>query len=96
PFSNYAGTYSNELYGNITIVFKNNHLNIHFQNHPNMTAELDWLGNHSFLCTYSDPTMGRKVLPFQVQNGKVTGCTLSMADFVEFTPYEFKKIATAR
>ncbi|MBL7728423.1 MAG: serine hydrolase, partial [Dinghuibacter sp.] len=46
PFSNYAGTYSNELYGNITIVFKNNHLNIHFQNHPNMTAELDWLGNH--------------------------------------------------
>lgn len=96
PFSNYAGTYNNELYGNITIEYKNNHLKIYFQNHPNMTAELDWLGNHNFLCTYSDPTMGRKVIPFKVQNGKVTGCTLTVADFVEITPYEFKKTATVR
>jgi CubicO group peptidase (beta-lactamase class C family) len=91
PVAQYAGKYQNELYGDITIELKNNHLKMYFQNHPNMTAELDWLGNHRFLCTYSDPTMGRKVIPFSVSNGKATGFTLTMADFVEFLPYEFTR-----
>jgi CubicO group peptidase (beta-lactamase class C family) len=91
PFSLYAGKYTNELYGEINIELKGNQLKMYFQNHPNMTAELDWLGNHRFLCTYSDPTMGRKAIPFTVSKNKVTGFTLTMADFVEFTPYQFTK-----
>ena len=91
PFAQYAGKYQNELYGEINIVLKNNHLTMYFQNHPNMTAELDWLGNHRFLCTYSDVTVGRKIIPFTVKNGKAAGFTLTVADFLEFTPYEFTR-----
>lgn len=85
----YAGKYQNELYGEITIEPKGSGLLMHFQNHPKMTADLQWVGNDRFLCTYSDATMGRKIIPFAMKNNKATGFTLTVADFVEFTPYEF-------
>lgn len=35
------------------------------------------------------PTYGIKEIPFHIENGKVNGFTLSVADFIEYTPYEF-------
>lgn len=87
----YAGKYTNELYGEISIEAQKNTLLMRFQNHPKMTANLYPLGNEQFYCVYSDPTMGKKIIPFVVKNGKAMGFTLTMADFVEFTPYEFVK-----
>lgn len=57
----YTGKYQNELYGEITIEAKGKGLLMHFQNHPKMTAGLQWVGDNSFWCIYSDPTMGKKV-----------------------------------
>lgn len=88
---NYVGTYTNEVYGDIAIKLEKNNLNIHFSNHPDLIGKLEHLKNDVFLCTYSNPTMGIVEIPFNIDNEKVLGLTLSVADFVEFTPYIFKK-----
>ena len=86
---NFAGAFTNELYGDIQVKNENQALNIYFSNHPTLIGKLEHLKDNIFLCTYSNPTMGMKEIPFKIENGKVTGLTLRVADFVEFTPYEF-------
>lgn len=91
PLASYAGSYANELYGDISIVLEKGSLVIRFSHHPQLTGKLDALKDNTFLCTYSSPTYGIKTFPFYVKEGKVTGFTLTVNDFVEFTPYEFVK-----
>jgi CubicO group peptidase (beta-lactamase class C family) len=86
---NFTGTYSNEVYGDLQIKQEASGLVINFSNHPGMVGKLEYLQDSTFLCTYSNPTMGIKEIPFRIEQGKVTGLTLRVADFVEFTPYEF-------
>jgi hypothetical protein len=50
------------------------------------------LGGNRFFCTYNDPLYGMKKLEFTVTGTKVKSLTVRVADFVEFTPYEFIKI----
>lgn len=87
----YTGTYSNSLYGDIDITQSGDRLEIHFSHHPALTGKLELLEGTTFLCTYSIPIYGVKETPFRIENGKVTGFTLHVNDFVEFTPYEFVK-----
>lgn len=87
----FSGTYTNPVYGEIEVRLENSGLTIHFPNHPGMTGKLEYLQGATFLCTYSNPTMGIKEIPFAVDNENVTGLTLRVADFVEFTPYEFTR-----
>jgi len=89
--ASFAGKYTNTLYGDIEIKLENKLLNIHFSNHPDLTAKLEYLDNNIFLCTYSDPIFGIKEFPFKIDDGKVKGFTLTVNDFVEMTPYEFVK-----
>jgi CubicO group peptidase (beta-lactamase class C family) len=87
----FAGTYTNEVYGKVTLQVKGNGLEMSFENHPHMTAALGRLTRDRFLTTYSDPTFGIVVTQFRTKGKKVTGLELRCADFVEFTPYEFVK-----
>jgi hypothetical protein len=91
PLASYAGSYTNELYGDVSILVDKSSLIIRFSHHPQLTGKLDVLKGNTFLCTYSSPTYGIKTFPFYVKDGKVTGFTLTVNDFVEFTPYEFVK-----
>ncbi|MGB8192982.1 MAG: serine hydrolase, partial [Chitinophagaceae bacterium] len=91
PLSAYAGKYQHEVYGSLTITAASDHLMMSLEHHPNLKGKLEPLGGNRFACTYSDPTFGRRVLPFTIENGKVKSMTLSVADFVEFTTYEFVK-----
>ena len=63
-----------------------------FEHHKGRFSKLEALGGNRFLSTWNDPLYGVKVLPFTVENGKVKSLTVRVADFVEFTPYEFIKI----
>lgn len=90
--SGYTGSYSHEVYGGMTIKEESGKLIMRFEHHSGRYGTLEPLGGNRFLCTYSDPIYGIKVLPFTVKNGKVASVTVTVADFVEFTPYEFKKI----
>ena len=89
---NYCGTYFNDVYGNMAVVQEANELRMKFSHHPGMFAKLEPIGANRFYATFSDPEFSKAVFPFTVQNGKVTGVTVKVADFIEYNPYEFKKI----
>jgi CubicO group peptidase (beta-lactamase class C family) len=92
PPADYTGKYVNELYGSMTVTQgSNNDLEMRFEHHPRMYAHLQPMGENRFYVTFSDPTFGKAVFPFTVQNGKVTGVRVKVADFVEYNAYEFKK-----
>jgi len=90
--SDYTGEYLHELYGKMNIKLENGELIMRFEHHPNRYSKLEALGGNRFLSTWNDPLYGVKVLPFTVENGKVKSLTVRVADFVEFTPYEFIKV----
>ncbi|SDE53699.1 CubicO group peptidase, beta-lactamase class C family [Mucilaginibacter pineti] len=88
----YTGKYINDFYGSMEVTQgENNDLEIRFEHHPKMFAKLQPLGGNRFFVTFSDPTLGKAVFPFTVQNGNVTSVRVKVADFVEMAPYDFKK-----
>jgi CubicO group peptidase (beta-lactamase class C family) len=92
PLTAYLGKYVNDLYGSLTIIQgETNDLEIRFEHHPRMYAHLQALGGNRFYVTFSDPVLGKTIFPFSVQNGKVTGVRVKVANFVEYNPYEFRK-----
>ncbi|HEY3371555.1 MAG TPA: serine hydrolase [Prolixibacteraceae bacterium] len=93
PINSYTGKYQNPVYGWIEIKLENDLLNIHFSNHPDLIGKLEHIQNDNYLCTYSNPTMGIVEIPFTIKDGVVTGLTLRVADFLEFTPYQFSKVS---
>jgi CubicO group peptidase (beta-lactamase class C family) len=93
PLTSYAGIYQNELYGTATIITgENNNLEMRFEHHPRMYANLQPLGGNRFYVVFSDPELGKAVFPFTVQNGVVTGVRVKVDDEVEMNPYDFKKV----
>jgi len=90
--NNYCGSYVNDVYGNMLVVQEGNELKMKFSHHHNMYAKLEALGGNRFYATFSDPEFSKAIFPFTVENGKVKSVTVKVADFIEFNPYEFKKI----
>jgi hypothetical protein len=90
PLEGFTGSYHNNVYGDMSVSLDHDSLTMHFSHHT-MTGRLEGLGGTRFLCTYSDPVMGIKVIPFTVENGRTRSVTVRVDDFVEFTPYEFVK-----
>ena len=88
----YVGHYVHDVYGMMYLTLENGKLIMRFEHHKGRYGTLEPLGGNRFLCTYSEPLYGIKVLPFTVENGKVKSVTVTVADFVEFTPYEFAKV----
>ncbi|MCK9400025.1 MAG: serine hydrolase [Bacteroidales bacterium] len=87
----FAGKYNHEVYGSAILESKGDYLLLKLEHHPDLTSRLEYIGNNRFLCTYSSPLWGIKVFPFVIKDGKVISFTLSVADFLEFTTYEFVK-----
>jgi CubicO group peptidase (beta-lactamase class C family) len=88
----YAGTFHNAVYGDITIKEENGKLAIHFSHHPTLIGHLELLEKSSFLCTYSDPEYGVKVIPFTITEGKANSVSVSVNDFIDYMSYEFKRV----
>lgn len=87
----FEGTYRNFAYGTATLNSKGNYLEMTLEHHPGLTGKLEYISGNRFLCTYSHPLWGIKVFPFVIEDGKVKSFTLSVADFLEFTTYDFVK-----
>jgi CubicO group peptidase (beta-lactamase class C family) len=93
PIGQYTGKYVNDLYGTMTVTQGlNNDLEMRFEHHNKMYAHLQPLGGNRFYVTFSDPVFGKGVFPFTFEKGKVTGVRVKVADFVEYDPYDFKKV----
>ncbi|OQP68086.1 serine hydrolase [Niastella populi] len=91
PLAAYAGTYEHNVYGKMTIALENKKLVARFEHHKGRFATVEPLGGNNFLATFNDPLYGIKEWPFSTANGKVRSVTVTVADFIEFTPYEFYK-----
>jgi CubicO group peptidase (beta-lactamase class C family) len=92
PLTAYAGEYVHDVYGKMNIKIEEGKLIMRFEHHKGRYGTLEALGGNRFFCTYSDPLYGMKKLEFTVANKTVKSLTVKVADFVEFTPYEFKKV----
>jgi CubicO group peptidase (beta-lactamase class C family) len=92
PLIAYAGEYVHDVYGKMNIKMEEGKLIMRFEHHKGRSGTLEPLGGNRFFCTYSDPLYGKKRLQFTVEDKKVKSLTVRVADFVEFTPYEFFKI----
>ncbi len=91
PPTAYAGTYKHDVYGLMTITKEQNKLVARFEHHKGRYADLELLGPGRFLATFNDPLYGIKEWDFTITKGKIKSVTVRVADFVEFTPYEFIK-----
>ena len=89
--SKFEGTYRHEIYGTASLKSMDDYLVMTLEHHPDLTARLEHISGNRFLCTYSHPLWGIKVFPFVVDDRKVISFTLSVADFLEYTTYEFIK-----
>ncbi|MFI5148547.1 MAG: serine hydrolase [Bacteroidia bacterium] len=89
---NYCGKYLNAVYGELEVKEEKGLLVIRFAHHPNLKGELSYMDKEAFLCTYSDPEYGVEEIPFHENEGKVTGVTIRVNGFIDFMPYEFKKV----
>jgi CubicO group peptidase (beta-lactamase class C family) len=91
PVKSYTGDYTHYVYGGMKIVQENGELRMIFSHHPNLYAKLESLGKNRFYATFSDPEFEEAVFPFSVVNGKVTSVTVKVADFIDYTSYQFIK-----
>ncbi|HEV7781131.1 MAG TPA: serine hydrolase [Chitinophagaceae bacterium] len=91
PLTAYAGEYVHDVYGKMNIKLEDGKMIMRFEHHKGRWGTLEPLGGNRFFCTYSDPLYGMKKLEFVVDNNRVRSLTVRVADFVEFTPYEFVK-----
>ena len=91
PLTAFTGNYVHPVYGKMTMTLENNKLIARFEHHKGRHVELETLGGSRFLATFNDPLFGIKVWPFTITGGKVKSVTVTVADFIEFTPYEFLK-----
>jgi hypothetical protein len=80
------------VYGLMTITKEQEKLVARFEHHKGRYAELELLGPGRFLATFNDPLYGIKEWNFTITKGQIKFVTVRVADFVEFTPYEFVKI----
>lgn len=92
PLSAYTGTYSNELYGTISITAEKKDLSIKFNNHVDYAASLKYMDNGEWLLTYTNAAYGIFPLKFTIKNGKVVSTMIKVNDELEYDPYLFTKI----
>ena len=91
PLSALAGTYRHPVYGTMNIAVKEGKAIATFEHHKGRYATVEPLGGARYLAQFNEALYGNKVWPFTIENGKVASVTVTVADFVEFTPYEFVK-----
>ena len=73
------------------IIKAKNKLVSRFEHHKGRHEKLELLGPGRLLATFNDPLYGIKEWNFTTIKGQIKSVTVRVADFVEFTPYEFIK-----
>ncbi|WP_350292002.1 serine hydrolase [uncultured Croceitalea sp.] len=88
----YTGTYHNLLYGNMKIELSNNYLKLRLLQHQNtLSAQMSYLGNDSFLLSFSSPEFSSTRIDFSRKNNQVEGFTF-FAEASGDINYEFLKV----
>jgi CubicO group peptidase (beta-lactamase class C family) len=88
---NFAGTYSNPIYGKMMVTTQGGKLGATFEHHPTMFAKLEYIGNNRFLCSFNSPMWGINVATFVLKDGMVESITINVNPEVDMMPYVFVK-----
>ena len=91
PLTAYAGVYTNELYGPITVSQIGNSLKINFSTKPDLSATLNYMDNGEWLMQYNNIEYGIFAIKFDIAGNKVKSITTKQNEFVEYDPYTFIK-----
>ena len=91
PVADYTGTYTNELYGKITISQIGNELKINFTTKPDLNATLYYMDNGEWLMKYNNIEYGIYSIKFDISGNRVKSVTTRQNEFVEYDPYTFVK-----
>lgn len=91
PLTAYTGTYSNPLYGNITITQAGGGLKVSFLTKPDLSATLEYMDNGEWLLQYNNIEYGVYAISFDISGNKVKSVTTRQNEFVEYDPYTFIK-----
>jgi CubicO group peptidase (beta-lactamase class C family) len=91
PLKAYEGTYTNALYGSISISVKDKGLMIKFNSHDDLSATLDYMDNGEWLMQYNNIEYGIFDVKFKINGGKVVSVETRQNEFVEVDPYVFLK-----
>jgi CubicO group peptidase (beta-lactamase class C family) len=89
----FTGTYTNELYGSLTITKNNDYeYSIKFNSHQNLEATLRPLNKTDWLLAYKNIEYGIFITKFETDEaGKVKNIKIKANDFVEYDSYIFSK-----
>ena len=91
PLPAYAGAYTNELYGDITVSEIGKTLQIAFLAKPDLSATLQYMDKGEWLMEYNNVEYGIFAVKFDIKDGKVKSITTKQNEFVEYDPYTFVK-----
>jgi len=84
-----SGTYSNKVYGKITIEARDKYAEVSFENHPQYKAKLQYISPGKLVIEYNDPTLGVKEIAF---DEKARAIEIKVNEFVDMDTYLFKKM----
>lgn len=87
----YVGTYTNQIYGTLTITQKEGGLTVKFNSHPNLSADINYMDNDEWLLEYHNIEYGVFPIKFTLGKNKVTSVEIKANDFVEYDSYIFVK-----
>lgn len=91
PLIDFTGTYTNTVYGKISISKSGNMLICRFAHHPDLIGYMDYMDNNEFRVTYSNIGYGIYPAKFLFKDGQPYSVTIQANDFVETDPYVFIK-----
>jgi CubicO group peptidase (beta-lactamase class C family) len=91
PLQAYTGTYTNPVYGSITVSLKDSGLMIKFNSHEDLTATLNYMDKGEWLMQYNNIEYGIFSVKFNISNKKVISIETKQNEFVEIDPYIFTK-----
>jgi CubicO group peptidase (beta-lactamase class C family) len=91
PLTAYSGTYTNKLYGPITITNQGDQLRVDFSAKPDLFATLRYMDNGEWLMEYNNIEYGVFTIKFDIKDKKVKSVTTRQNEFVEYDPYTFEK-----
>jgi CubicO group peptidase (beta-lactamase class C family) len=91
PLVAYTGVYTNTLYGKIRISLKKDHLIIHYDIKPDLSATLIYMDQGEWLLTYNNILYGIFKVKFDTSGREVKSITTPQNPFVEYDPYVFTK-----
>ncbi|MES2134196.1 MAG: serine hydrolase domain-containing protein [Bacteroidota bacterium] len=87
-YTKLSGTYTNEVYGKITVVGKDKFAEVSFEFHPQYKGTIRFMTDVDALIEYNDPTLG--VHEIRIKDESIE---IKVSDFIDMDTYLFTKIS---